>query len=187
MKFRVNKITGFHAIAPVSIYDKKGREFYIKNESSLPDVGVFFNLPRGEYLTDNKLRELPIPVRYDCPPLPDFEKVRKVPKIKIIIKPNPHKCSVYYNTGKIIIDPTFANQALPKLKHILYHEIGHFRYKTEYKCDMFSCREMLKNGFNPSQCIKVMLHNLSSDKAATLERTTKNLEYLEKVKTWVTE
>ena len=179
--FTVDKITGFQGIAPIIIKDAKGRDFYIKQNSKYRDGSVCFNLPRGQYSTSNDLLRLPRPIRYNCPKLPIPERHLALPELRIEIKPNPHKCTVYFKTGRIVLDPSMAEMPRPNLQHILFHELGHFLYKTEWKCDMFSCYNMLKFGYNPSQCLKVMMHNLSSNKMETVKRAERNANYLKRV------
>lgn len=178
----VEKISGFRAKAPIRIYDAKDRLFYCKENSISSDKSVHFNLPAGEYRSERIPKRLRGPIRYILPKLPKPEYKRPLPELKIILENNPRKCSVYFATGIIKLDPKFADQPLPNITHILFHELGHFLYISEWKCDLFSCHNMLKLGFNPSQCLKVMLHNLSSDKAQTVERASKNLNYLKSVR-----
>ena len=179
---KLSQITGFSGLAPITIYDAKGRIFYNKNSSVNRDGNVYFNLPPGEYFTSNELKRLSAPIKYKCPILPRPERLLNIPQLKIIVESNPRKCSIYFATGIIKIDPEYAAKPLPQIMHILFHEIGHFLYHTEYKCDLFSCRNMLKYGFNPSQCLKVMLHNLSSNKKESLRRSVINADYLKSVK-----
>lgn len=177
----IERKTGFSGIAPITIYDKKGREFYSKKRSTNPDGRVYFNLPAGVYITNNALRKLRRPITYVCPPLPKIEYKRPLPKLQVIVEPNPRKCTVFFETGIIKLDPEYANKPLPNLLHILFHELGHFQYVTEWKCDVFSCFLMLKFGMNPSQCLKKMVHNLGATRE-TLERVEKNHNFLKRVK-----
>jgi hypothetical protein len=34
----------------------------------------------------------------------------------------------------------------------MFHELGHYFYSDEKKCDLFAAIQMMKRGFNPSQC-----------------------------------
>jgi len=179
---KLTRITGFSGRVPITIFDAKGRVFYNKVKSRNSGGIIYFNLPPGRYSTDNELQILPRPIKYKCPKLPKPERILNIPELKIVVEPNPRKCSIYFATGLIKIDPEYAARPLPQLMHILFHEIGHFLYKTEYKCDLFSCNNMLKYGFNPSQCLKVMLHNLSSNKLESVKRSAINAEYLKNVK-----
>jgi hypothetical protein len=139
-------------------------------------------LPAGKYNTSNKLSALPKPLNYVHKKLPKPERNFPIPNLRVVVKPNPHKCTIYFKTGIIELDPEMAKLPRPNLMHILFHETGHFLYKTEWKCDVFSCAKMLKFGYNPSQCLKVLMHNLSSNKEETLNRAEKNYEFLKSVK-----
>lgn len=180
----LTEITGFRGPLPLEITDHHGRAFYIKNRSSNGSKFVHFNLPAGKYNSSVPITTLRRPIKYLCGKLPIAERILDIPELNVHIEENPHKCTVYFKTGDIIMDPSMAVLPKPNLLHILFHEIAHFYYKTEWKCDMFACKQMLKIGYNPSQCLKVMIHNLSSNKKETVFRATKNLNYLKNV-TWL--
>lgn len=178
----LSQITGFRGKAPIIIKDSVGRNFYVKTKSNKPDGFVYFNLPAGKYITDNVLTKLRRPIVYKVGDLPKPERSKKIPELNIIVAPNPRKCTIYFDSGRIVLDPSMAKLARPNLLHIFFHEVAHYFYITEWKCDLFSCVQMLKRGYNPSQCLKVMMHNLSSSKQQTLERTTRNYKFLKNVK-----
>ncbi len=177
----LTEITGFRGKLPLEITDNHGRPFYIKGIGNNGNEFVHFNLPPGRYNCSANLTRLSRPIRYRCKKLPFAERVLDIPELNITVQENPHKCTVFFNTGDIIIDPSMASLAKPNLLHILFHELGHFYYKTEWKCDIFACRQILKIGYNPSQCLKVIIHNLSSNKAETIKRATIGMKYLKSV------
>ena len=181
--FTLTEITGFRGQLPLVITDNYDRPFYIKKIGDSGNRFVHFNLPPGRYNSSRELTRLPRPIKYRCKKLPTAERLLDIPELNITVQENPHKCTVYFKTGDIVIDPSMAALAKPNLLHILFHELGHFYYKTEWKCDIFACNQMLKIGYNPSQCLKVIIHNLSSNKAETVKRATKGLNYLKSV-TW---
>ena len=84
--------------------------------------------------------------------MPKFEKNIPIKDITVIVQENKHKCSIDVKTGNIYIDPQFDTNPCMKAS-ILGHELGHFYYATEWKCDVFSAWQMLQKGYNPSQCM----------------------------------
>lgn len=179
MKIVVDKITGFSATTPLEIRDGKGRIFYTKETGG----NITFNMPPGIYVSNKQLNRLPSPLRYVHGKLPKPERVLEIPKFNIIIAPNPNKCTVYFATGDIVMDPKMKELPRPNIQHILFHELGHFKYHTEWKCDLFSCVNMLKIGYNPSQCVKVMIHNLGNNRNDTVVRAGKVFDFMQSIKT----
>jgi len=150
MLFSVPKKQGFRTMDKiVRVYDERGTLFYFRNPDKFPFV---FNLPRGKYQTTNSLTPCE-PRRYKLPQLPKRERKNKIPKnVKFVWGNNPHKASIYIEKGLIIFDFALKQLSLPQQRQVFYHELGHYHYKTEAYCDLFSVRSMLKEGFNPSQC-----------------------------------
>ncbi len=152
MNLHLEKITGFESDYPViEILDNAGdRFYYFVNEN---DERVTFNLPVGDYFACCPVKELRRPLTYVTPKLPFSEKRLFVPPVvEVYDEPNPNKASVSTAKGYIVIDPKFVSGGIPREVFIKFHELGHYRYKTEWKCDVFSAHEMLKRGYNPSQC-----------------------------------
>jgi hypothetical protein len=144
--------TGFRSMAPiVAVYTKDYEPFYIKNR-----VGqdyIYFNLPKGEYIIESTVERLSKPVNYKLPPLPKYERVIKKPKkdIDIYFVTNPNKCSIDLVKGIIYCDLSIKAKSSAEQMFVLYHELGHYYYKTESYCDIYASRELIKLGFNPSQ------------------------------------
>lgn len=158
MLLEVNKPKGFFSPFDVKIYTLDGEIFYQKEAG---EGGLFFNLPVGDYLTANNLIESFF-VNYELPKLPKHEKRNNgVGKFKVNIKNNPNKASIFVATGKIYIDPEIMKQNKYVWVFILLHELGHYFYFTEKYCDLFAAREMLKNGYNPSQVARAIDEGLS--------------------------
>lgn len=153
MFFELEKVTGFFCRAPfVEVKDANtGRTFYYFE--NLNEDRITFNLPAGEYTTQNDIFKLERPLKYVCPPLKMRVLFLREPKdMKIEVGDNPNKCSVWLEEGRILLDHQFVKRELPFLVFILNHERGHYRYRSEEDCDTFAASEMLKIGYNPSQC-----------------------------------
>ena len=133
----------------VRVYDMRGQLFYFRNPTKFP---FHFNLPKGMFQTTNKLVEA-VPRKYKLPQLPRFERTRKPPKkVALAWGNNPHKASIYIDKDVILFDYKLKDLSIPQQRQVFYHEMGHYHYKTEKYCDLFACRKMLIDGFNPSQC-----------------------------------
>jgi hypothetical protein len=173
---KIETITGFSSDSPVLIWEDKGgkRPFYqFPNETE-------FNLPRGIYYTENKLKTLKKPLKYLCPKLPEREKNIKIPvKNFLFFTENPNKCSVMKkeNGTFIYMDNRFKTYPRPMKVFILFHELGHYLYYSEDFCDIFSADLMLKKGYNPSQCYHSSHHNLEN-----LERKKTLFNFLQDVR-----
>jgi len=147
LKTFVNKgVNGFKALSPL-IINFKGLLFY-----ECPK-GVNFNLPSGAYSYIGKFEHSPL-IDYSKKFILDKPE-KKIPFLdikKIKVTNNPNKCSIYVNSGLVIIDKAFFNSLNDIQKtFILLHEVGHFYYYTEKKCDNYAKVQMLKAGYNPSQ------------------------------------
>lgn len=160
MFFEIPNITGFASTdETIIIFDKKNKPFYFKSNNK--NI-IKFNLPKGKYYTDNYLIQLPQPIKYEGVRLPKFERKITLPaKFKIIITPNPRRCSIYIPQGIVKIDTNLLKMPYPFIYYVLLHELGHYFYKPgntekdklicEKKCDEFANFFMLKSGYNPSQ------------------------------------
>lgn len=163
--FRVNKKSGFVCAGGVARIFKNGKIFYLNVSKN--GKKIYFNLPAGVYTTDNEIKLLPRPLRYKVKRLPAPERYFTPKTFDITIGKNPNKVSIWVHTGKVLIDADFwetLNE--PQRKHCLYHEYGHYFYSTEWKCDLYAARKMLKEGFSPSQVFQAVYFNLSPNKEA---------------------
>lgn len=92
--------------------------------------------------------------------MPSREKLYRVPKIKDI---KIEFIDKLVHNGKIIkgqidihrnlmqLNSSLLNGPSAQLYAVLFHELGHYKYYTEEKCDIYSIIRMLEYGFNPSQ------------------------------------
>ena len=152
--FSVKTKTGFicYDRKEILIYEaKRKRPFYFHGGNK--NGNFYFNLPKGDYFTFNSIEKLKKPVFVSLPKLPKPEKNNNLPqKVKVYFLENPNKASIITGLNKIQIDPKILNLSLPSIVFVLFHELGHYFYKDEKKCDLFAAVQMLKRGFNPSQC-----------------------------------
>lgn len=176
------EIQGFQSYSPIiHILDDRGITFYyFKNKEC---KRVTFNLPKGFYtVKDCIISDLKRPLTYVIPQLPKDEKSIPVThNFDVKIGTNKNKASIDTGSGFVLLDETFINGDLPKLLFIQFHELGHFKYFTEWKCDVFSASEMLKRGYNPTQCYYSSAFCLSQKQK---ERKDILLKFLERVKVY---
>jgi hypothetical protein len=101
-------------------------------------------------------------------PFAEPEHIFEVGKTTISCQRNPNKATIFPDKDHIIIDENFSKiQYRPALSFVLGHEISHYRYSDESKCDLASANFMLGNGYNPSQ-IKISFDNLFKNNPARL-------------------
>jgi hypothetical protein len=180
MKFRVKRKTGFVTNdRTVKILDRDGLPFYY-----MENVGpnFKFNLPPGEFFTDNKLTELMVPVTYTMPPLKRRYNFMLAPKrFRYIYANNPNKCSVDLLRGLVIFDKSFEGFPRFVKAYIKYHELGHYRYSgkgqvSEKDCDDFSFNCMIKAGYNPAQVVTASEYTLENNLTG-LDRKNNTFNY----------
>lgn len=167
MKFELREKTGFFTNdAKVRIYTREVDLFYFKDPKKLP---FHFNLPRGVYYTNNTLKETQAR-RYKLPMLPAKERHKKIPNnLEIVYGNNPHKASIYFEKHMILLDYGIKKLSKPQKTNIILHELAHYYYKTEKYCDLWAAREMLVQGYNPSQ-IFFSIYGTLNNSDTSLER-----------------
>lgn len=141
-----------------------------------------FNLPKGVFFTDSKLVETN-PNKYEFQ-LPKRERNLKIPNdVKITFGNIPEKCVIYKGQNRIEFDSKLFN-SLSKSERlfILFHEIGHYRYKTEHYCDLYAAAQMLKLGYNPSQIARLPFSTLNNQTDEAYERKLKMISKMIKQK-----
>lgn len=162
----VHKKCGFRCVdrEPVLIYEtKRNKIFYLHTGNQ--NGNFYFNLPKGKFYTFNKIEVLKNPIPVNLPKLPAPEKNNTLPKkVKVYFLENPHKASIITSINEIKVDPKILNLTLPTIVFIMFHELGHYFYSDEKKCDLFAAVQMMKRGFNPSQC-GIAIDNALSEKS----------------------
>lgn len=175
MFFKVDKKTGFESRAPlVAIYTDEGAPFYIFKRKG---HAVQFNLPKGRYMCDDDtFKKLSSPINYKIPKLPAPERIINRPhQIQIVWANNPNKCSIVLEKGLIICDPSFRIKSRQEQEFVMYHELGHYLYKSEHLCDLYATAQMLDKGYNPSQCV-FSINGCLSDASATRKKIVANFQ-----------
>ena len=163
-KISVSKKTGFFTYgSPVVIYDHRSKPFYMHPANG----GKFFsfNLPKGEYFTECNCEPMREPIPYALPTLPKRQKNIPIParlkQMRVKIGRNPNKASVIVGVHSVLVDPAIFALPLPNIIFVLFHEIGHYYFKSEEFCDLFAARQMLRLGYNPTQCSTAIIGTLS--------------------------
>lgn len=174
-------------VKTLTVRDSKGSIYYERIFKNATDR-VFVNIPdKGKYSFN------PLPVAFQRTPLKIFAKIPKVlppperdnylriKKIKIIIDDSMDNrgtpAKINSETGQIHVIPRWFDIPVYRRKFILFHEIGHLRYKTEEFCDLYAAVQMLKRGYNESSCIYSLTRILKKH-PANLERIGFSLKSL---------
>jgi hypothetical protein len=175
----LDKKTGFKSLdSVICIYDEDYAPFYFMTNKGKE---IRFNLPKGTYHTENAITYLQSPVHYSTPDLPKKEKNLTPPdSIEIVWNENPHKCSILLNIGLIVCSPYIRSKSRAEQMFIIYHELGHYLYKTESYCDLYATKRMIEDGFNPSQCVYSVNGCLTHDKS--IERKDNVFNFAKKIR-----
>lgn len=170
MILELNKKTGVRAETyPVLILDYKRKKVFYSHKGH-EGKDFYFNLPKGKYIVKSKIVLLKNPIPCALPELPKPEKNLIFPKkVKVRINVNKNKASIWTGLNEVLVDAEIFKKTLPEIVFILFHEAGHYLYYDEKKCDLFAVREMLKRGYNPSQCF-FAIRDALGDFESSLER-----------------
>lgn len=128
--------------------NESGRNFY---RHSKPGK-IFFNLPPGNWtINGNAIQTLPHKYE-DRIKLPTPERFFYPKNYKVVKVPDDVTSTGYINHGskKIFLNENLENE---KKDFVLFHELGHRNYSTEWKCDVYAAKRMLEKGYNPSQVL----------------------------------
>lgn len=147
--FNVKEKSGFKAAGKVCIYEN-GRIFYGMRK---PGEEILFNLPPGYYSTEWAIEPLTRPVKVKFPTRRKRERFNIEPPKNVVVQygDNPNKATIRLESGEILIDNSFKEAPELVRKFIMYHEIGHYYYKTEEFCDEYAQERLLDDGYNLSQ------------------------------------
>lgn len=160
-KLNIYRKTGCYCAHPVLIYDHRGNIFYNSNWAG--NFRGYFNLPVGQYYTNNNVKYLKEPIATPIIHLPRKERNKPLPKsIKIQFGNNPAKATIYHKQNRILFDKKYLEKPLYEIWFIFYHELGHKLYQTEWKADLYATKRMFKAGFNESQILLAPWSSLSS-------------------------
>lgn len=129
-----------------------------------------FNLPiENTYIFDAGSIKL-----IDVKPLKKVQKTIELPTpdrnktefIRDIFYDNDRTSPASINTDEkiILVNKKFFSYPIEVRMFILLHEVGHFFYTEEYKCDTFAAYHFLDIGFNPSQAFESLAGVLHENK-----------------------
>jgi hypothetical protein len=146
--FSVDKKTGYCSHdSPVLIFEKKRNKLFYYHRGNLKGR-FFFNLPKGEYFTNNRIEKCIEPIPVELPILPPPEKNKQLPnKVKVQFLENPNKASILVDKHKIFVDHKIMKLSLPSIIFVLFHEIGHYYYIDEKKMRFIRSQGNVKTWF----------------------------------------
>lgn len=119
------------------------------------------------FVSEIKKKEIQIPKR---------EKPENISKSKLIIGTNPNKASIDIKKRRIIIDRDIFNAPEPVRKAVLLHELAHYFYYDEKKCDEFSASILRGLGY-PKSIIAAAFNSVLYSKFRK-HHITKKIEHL---------
>lgn len=79
----------------------------------------------------------------------------------------------YSKKGLIQFNPEWKQYPFPVRFFVLLHEIGHFFYETESKCDFFAAKKFLEMGYNPSTAYYSLTRVLNLNNSEAIKRINK--------------
>jgi len=142
-------------------YDFKGRIYYSREIGNFDKIEV--NFVRGGTFKSNVdfkvLKIGRIKIKEPSFELPKQERKRFKPitilkvigKSKITGKSFTSPARIFTQLGVVETGEKFNNYSQPTKTFILLHELGHFFYETEWKCDLFAYYHFINLGYNDSQ------------------------------------
>lgn len=141
--------TFYTKASPLYVADDKGRIFYC-HENGARDLT--FNLPVGNYTTNQNVERKPNFEPYPVLVLPAKEQIFDSRNFGIKIDYNPHKGTFRPSQELIILDKDVVKYPYKPYRYfVLAHEKGHSYFSDESKCDWYALNWCLQNGFNPLQ------------------------------------
>lgn len=145
-----------------------------KAQFNLPDVGIFEINIGGKMI---KADILPLIFSKKSINLPPVQKDTKktlgrytVKKIRGFVG-SPAMISTAEK--KIFLNEAFYELPIYAQKFIMFHELGHRYYYSEFACDLYATKQMLKKGYNESSCVNSL--------SGVLRRTPFNISRVQNV------
>lgn len=137
------------------ILDEFNTPFYFHPKKKYQKF-LCFNLPKGNYFfADTLIYDIKKPYIYTTPdlPKPDRNDIAN-PNVSVSInKDFLDKARIYIKEHRMNISNSINASSSLINCFVRAHEIGHYRYSDEWKCDVFSAYVMLGCGYNPSQIL----------------------------------
>lgn len=168
MLLNITEPSSFYSTdSPIHIFDELGNMFYVHPNRQRK---ITFNLPIGEYKTENNLKKVGFVPYVKNNHNFDFKKVIG---LRLIRKKNKNKATITPYKKEIVMDKKVRykdgtsfniDEYQPCKTFLIGHEIAHLKvggnqynfdgtikFDAEKKCDEISETMMLSNGYNPSQ------------------------------------
>jgi hypothetical protein len=147
---------------------RNGKLYYFRYlDGKVPRIK--FNIPDvGNYTSETpfkvvKLAKIEVPD--NLPKLPPAERDRIKPSI---VKHNPDlkntPARIFTDTGLIETGEIFPSLPEPIQKFLLWHEKGHFFYRSEHLCDLYALVNYLRQGYPRSMAYYALIKVLKRSK-----------------------
>lgn len=140
-------------------------EFYI----NLPFAGVYQFTGDGFELS----KEIPIVKQTSLIKLPKPERTRVFGVNKVLFDTESNSpARIYTQSQTIVLNPKFNDYSGEIKLFILLHEVGHFYYATEWKCDLYAAYHYINTyNCNPSNAFDALAGVLHTERPDGTENT----------------
>lgn len=107
-------------------------------------------------------------------PAPERKRIYRVDSITLD-NASKSPARIYTTLNKIVVSPKFYSYSVEVRLFILLHELGHFFYETEWKCDQYAAYHFLYTfNCNPSQGFESLAGVLHTEKPDGSEHEVNN-------------
>jgi hypothetical protein len=132
------------------VFDKTRNEAFV----NLPDVGVFDVKINGSNIKIGLTDLVKSKKIINLPPIQKNTKLT-LGKYQIIKKRgfDGSPASIHTTDKKIYLNDRFFELPIYAQKFIMFHELGHRFYSSEFACDLYATKKMLEKGYNESSCV----------------------------------
>jgi hypothetical protein len=151
----IKQKTGFEVVGKAAV-NCNGTPFYHFTGADEKQK-IQFNLPPGKYEFLTPFKILEKPVNFTMPKARKREHFHPLPKpgeLKVIYGNNPNKASIFPKKHVIIFDSKYKNAPQIVKDYLLFHELGHYLYKSEKFADEYAQAQLIEKGYPLSMIVK---------------------------------
>lgn len=179
----------------VSYYWTPDKRVLVKNTKGktildiiYPSGGNMFRIPSQTIRTKNKLRlvaKIPVNSKLLDKFLELYPPERKYDPSSVKISRGDHESSkacIYPGLGRIFYNKQFLD-SIPDLtarKQVMFHELGHIYYQSEWKCDLFAATVLYMLGYPKEAIIQAVERTLDYN-PQNVARLHQLINYLSKL------
>lgn len=145
---KVSRPTKLSARQPFTVYDLDLEPY---DEAKRKINGRYFtNVRPGVYRVDESVK-ISAPHKFKGIKVPPRKRFKNAAMLGLEYRDQPSPGMVDWKDGKIYLADYLKNAPANLRDFVLYHEIGHSRYKNELSCDLYAADKLLKKGDSPEK------------------------------------